>query len=100
MQLKTRFMIILRHFFPIMIYQVVFTFKIIFFFFSHDILTVALMTVARGEWWPDIFLRAGRTYRWLVTVADTGFPGSPNTSFFLPSYIKVANVVGFLKHKF
>jgi hypothetical protein len=48
---------------------------------------------------PDIFLSAGSTYKWLVTVADTGFPGRPNTSFFFPSNTQVANVVGFLERE-
>ena len=33
-------------------------------------------------------------YRNEVTVADTGLPGKPRISFFLPSYMQVANVVG------
>ena len=44
---------------------------------------------------PDRNLAAGRTYKWLVTVAETGFPGKPRISLDFSFHFKVAKVVGF-----
>jgi len=60
------------------------------------ILTRTFVVTGSGSERPAIFSRAGNMNRWLVTVADTGFPGKANISLSLPSYLHVANVVGFL----
>ena len=59
-------------------------------------LTFAATVVGAVLVQPDIFRRAGITNRLNVTAADTGLPGSANTSLVLPSLTKVAKVVGFL----
>jgi len=59
-------------------------------------LTTALILVGIGLIHPLNFLHAGITKRSAVTVAETGFPGSPKMSFFVPLNVQVANLVGFL----
>ena len=59
-------------------------------------LTFAVTVVRAVSVQPDIFRRAGTTNRLKVTAADTGLPGSANTSLLLPFLTKVAKVVGFL----
>lgn len=60
-------------------------------------ITVAFMVGGIGFEYPHILRSAGKTKRWQVTVADTGFPGNPNTKRFSSIKLHVANVVGFLK---
>ena len=68
----------------------------LYIYLSLLYLTFAVTVVGAVSVQPDIFRRAGTTNRLKVTAADTGLPGSANTSLLLPFLTKVAKVVGFL----
>ncbi len=59
--------------------------------------TFALIRVGKGFSTPLIALRAGKTNKWQVTAADTGFPGNANTNLFPFMVGIVKYFVGFLQ---
>jgi len=62
---------------------------------GRSVCRTALTFPGKGLPCPFNDLQAGITYKWQVTVAETGFPGSPRTSFNWSRRLQVANVVGF-----